>query len=233
MTATWIPPASIEVDAPDSQNVIGALVSGDVVQTQNTFVRGQPPMYLSTSEVAERLACYVPARNHKAIVRGLDTNRAVILTGPRGSGRETTAIAAIRQLRPDIQFRRFSLEDEDTEEIRMRRASGYLIHAEDGGLTHLARCTEIVRANDGYLVVIAEREIRVASGLLQEIQLEHPDPVQVYQSHVAFRGLVGWARWEGAADLLRTALPADARRLADLATQVARRHTGDVACQRS
>jgi hypothetical protein len=233
MTTAGIPAASIEIDGPYSQNLIGTQVSGDVVQTQNTFVRGQPPMYLSTSEVAERLACYVPARNHKVIVRELESNRAVVLTGSRGSGRETTAIAAIRQLSADIQFRRFSLEDEDTEEIRLGRACGYLVHAEDGGLARLGRCAEIVRAHDGYLVVIAEREIRLAYEFPQEIQLEYPDPVRVYQSHVAFRGLAGWACWEGAADLLETALPADARRLADLVMQVGHRQAGDVAAQQA
>jgi hypothetical protein len=233
MTATWIPAARIDIDGPYSQNVIGTQVSGDVVQNQNTFVRGQPPMHLSMGEVADRMACYVLTRNHKAIVRELHTNRAVVIAGRRGSGRETTAIAAIRQLRPDIQFRRFSLEDEDTEEIRMGRACGYLVHAEDGGLTRLGRCAEVVRAHDGYLAVIAEREIWVAPELINNIQLEHPDPFQVYQSHVTFRGLDGWASWEKAADLLNAALPADARRLADLVTQVGRRQASDVTTQRA
>jgi hypothetical protein len=232
MTTPWAAPSSIDIEGDYGQNAVGNQVHGDLVQSMTTFVRGHPSMYLGSAEVANRVACYVPARNHDLVVKALDVNHAIVLTGSWGSGRETTAIAAMHQLRPGIQIRRFSLEDEDAEEIDAKRAYGYLIHAEDGGITRLGRCAEAVRASDGYLAVVAEREIHEAAALLPSILLEPPDPVQVYRRQVTIRGLDEWPHWSQAAILLEAALPADARRLADLVAQADQR-SGDITAQQT
>jgi hypothetical protein len=233
MTAPWAADSSVDIDGDFAQNAVGNTVSGDLVQNMTTFVRRRPAMYLGSAEVADRVACYAPARNHDIVVKALHANHAVVLTGSRGSGRETTAIAAIDQLRPNIPIRRFSLEDEDAEEIDARRACGYLIHAEDGGLARLGRCAEAVRASGGYLAVVAEREIQQsAAALLSWIHVEPPHPVQVYRRRVIARGLTEWSHWDHAAVLLEAALPADARRLADLVAQADQRG-GDITAQQA
>jgi hypothetical protein len=228
MTARWVTVSNVDVDADSGQVVVGATVNGDLVQSMTTFVRGRPPMYLSTAEVSDRLACYMPAHNHELVAKELRLNHAVGLVGPRGSGRETTAVAAMRQLKPTIPIRRLSLEDEDSEEIDAARACGYIIHAMDRGLARLGRCIEAVRASGGYLAVVAERVApQSVAEFLSWITVESPNPVPIYRRWVCRRGLADWADWEQARILLGGALPADARRLADLVAEASRRG-GDI-----
>ena len=103
MTNAWVRVSDVDVGEDSGQVVVGAVVNGDLVQNMTTFVRGQPPMYLSSAEVSDRVACYVPARNHDLVVKELRLNQAIGLVGSPGSGRQTTAIAAMHQLRPAIQ----------------------------------------------------------------------------------------------------------------------------------
>ena len=63
-----------------TQTVIGTEVTGNLIQQMNNFVRGRPAMYLSSEEVADRIAHYVPAGNHDLIVKALERDRAVVLT---------------------------------------------------------------------------------------------------------------------------------------------------------
>jgi hypothetical protein len=233
MIARWVTVSNLDVDADSGQVVVGATVSGDLVQSMTTFVRGRPPMYLSTAELSDRLACYVPAHNHDLVAKELRLNHAVGLVGPPGSGRETTAIAAMHQVKPAIPIRRFSLEDEDPEEIDAARARGYIIHAMDGGLARLGRCIEAVRASGGYLAVVAERVVpQPTAEFLSWIAVEPPNTVSVYQRWVRRHGLAEWVDWEQAGTLLGGALPADARRLADLAAKASRRG-GDIVARRA
>jgi hypothetical protein len=224
----------VDITGDFAQNIIGTPVNGNIVQSMTTFVRGRPSMYLGPAEIADLMACYVPARNHDLIVKELEVSNAVLLTGPRGCGRQTTAIAAIRQLRPGIPIRRFSLEDEDAEEIDAKGSGVYLIHAADGGLTRLGRCTEAVRAAGGYLAVIGDQATQrhPAAALLSWMAVEPPCPVQVYQRRVIACGFTAWPHWDEASILLQHALPADARRLADLVEQVAPQ-AGDIMAGRA
>lgn len=100
----------IDIHGEYAQNAFGNQVSRDLIQTSYKFVRGRPSMYLGAEEIADRVRCYVPADNHDLIVKALEIENAVILVGPPGCGRETTAIAAIDQLCSGISIRRFSLE---------------------------------------------------------------------------------------------------------------------------
>lgn len=230
----WWPAAGdIDISGDFSVTAIGNVVNRDLVQNLTTFVRDRPAFYLGPDEIADRVACYVPAGNHDLIEKALESHHAILLTGPRGCGRETTAIAAIRRLRAGIPIRRFSLDREDAEEIDARGACGYLVRAADGGLDRLPRCVEAARAGGGYLVVIGdgEPEIRQAVSALAQLTVEPPHPVQVYRLRLARRGLGPWATWETAPALLEGALPADARRLADL-VESADRRGGDFAKQR-
>lgn len=220
----------VEIDGDASQNAVANQVNGDLVQNMTKFVRGTPSWYLGTQEIADRVACYVPALNHDLIEKALETNHAILLIGPAGCGRETTAIAVISHLRPDIPIRRFSLDIEDTEEIDAKGPCGYLIRAADGELGRLGRCIDAVRANGGYLVVIAENETdrNQVTPPLPCMPVEPPHPVQVYRHRLTRKNLGEWAGWDEAAVLLKESLPSDARRLVELIEQADQRD-GDLA----
>jgi len=230
----WGTTLDVDIDGDSSQNIVGNQVSGDVIQSMNTFVRGRPSMYLGSAEIADRVNCYVPGRNHDLVVKALEVNHTVVLVGPRGCGRETTAIVAIRQLRPDIPIRRFSLEDEDAEEIGAKVGCGYLIHAADGGLPRLGRCIDAVQATSGYLAVVADPGIQLHPAIapLPCVIVEPPCPLHVYQLRMTTHGFTEWSHWQQASELLENALPTDARRLAYLIEQV-NRQGGDIAAQQA
>lgn len=233
MTGPQVTVSHVDVYGDAGQSVIGATVNGDLIQQMITYVRGKAPMYLGSAEISDRISCYVPARNHAEVVTELGLNHAVGLVGPPGSGRETTAIVSMRQLKPDIPVRRFSLEDEDTQEIDGKQACGYLIRAENSGLDKLSHFIEAVRTGGGYLAVIAERQPPSAvANFLPWIPVESPQPLQVYQHWVNKRGPAEWAEWDQAAALLEGARPADARRLADLAAQTGKR-AGDITARQA
>jgi hypothetical protein len=197
------------------------------------FVRGVPAMYLGPVEVADLEADYVPAGNHDLIVKALERDHALVLSGRQGCGRETTAIAAIRQLRPGIRIRRFILEDEDAEEISTRVGCGYLIRVADGDLSRLAGCVDAVRGANGYLVVVADHNtLQLAAAALTWIAVEPPPPVQIYRHWVDSHGFTEWRHWEQAPVLLEQALPADVRRLSELIRQIAR-PGGDIDMQQA
>jgi hypothetical protein len=219
---TWNPSfGDIDITGDDAQIVMGTTVNRDLIQNSYRFVRGQPAMYLGGKEIAERVRCYVAAGNHDLIVKALETDHAVVLAGPPGCGRETTAIAAISQLRPGVRIRRFSPEDEDAEEL-YTKGEGYLIRAADGG-SRLGHCAEAVRASGGYLVVIADAETERPSAVahLPLFVVEPPDALSVYRRRVTERGFDDWWHWDRASVLLEDARPVDARRLADLIEEIA------------
>lgn len=139
------------------------------------------------------------------------------------------AIAALRQLRPGISIRRFSLAEEEPEEIGVKGPCGYLVRADDGGLARLGHCVESVRGARGYLAVLAEHEsAHGQAAVLPSMSVEPPSPLLVYQRRAALRGLTEWQHWDEARMLLRDALPGDARRLAELVEQIGARG-GDLA----
>ena len=56
---TWRP-GNLSVTGDATQTVIGTEVTGNLIQQINDFVRGRPAMYLSSEEVADRIAHYIP-----------------------------------------------------------------------------------------------------------------------------------------------------------------------------
>ncbi|QXJ21938.1 hypothetical protein AGRA3207_002854 [Actinomadura graeca] len=202
----------------DGQSAIGNTVSGDLIQTQLQFVRGRPSMVLSEGEIADRVAGYVPALNHEEIVGALDRHHAVALAGASGTGVTTTAVAALRWLRPDLPIRLFSTDEDDVEEIAAARACGYLVRAGDEDPSRLRSCLEAVHASGGFLLVVGtQAEQRPFSEFLRVLPVHPPPPDAVYRARLARRGVGrGWPDWPRAAELLKDATPGDARRLADL-----------------
>jgi len=208
---------------------IGVTAGHDFVQQANTFIRRHPAMYLGPGQIAARRTAYAPAGNHSLIVKALELDRCVVLAGPPGSGREITAMAAIRELEPKLPLRRFSLEDEEAGEIggigeiAAAGPGGWLLHAGDG-LAALPRCVDTVRAARGYLAVIADDWGEQLSGL-PVVVLEPPDALEVYRHWVTARGHGGWADWDQAPGLLSGSPPASGRRLARLVEEIEQRGT--------
>ncbi|TDD71180.1 hypothetical protein [Actinomadura rubrisoli] len=208
----------VSIIGDETQNAFGNTVSGDLIQTQLQFVRGRPSMVLSEGEIADRVTGYVPALNHEEIVGVLDRHHAVALAGAPGTGTTTTAVAALRWLRPDLPIRLFSTDEDDVEEIGAAKACGYLVRAGEEDASRLRSCLEAVHAAGGFLLVTGSpAELRGFTEFLHVLPVHPPPPDAVYRARLARCG-VGrdWAGWPRAAVLLRDATPAEARRLADL-----------------
>jgi hypothetical protein len=220
--------SDVEIDGEGIQAITGVLVSGNVIQQQTNFVRGRPAQFLSAEEVDARTSCYVPVRDDELIRKELMSQRAVGLVGPDGIGRETAGIAAMRGISPRIEVRRFSLEDEDAEEIlRPKAPRGYLVRVTASNLERLGRCVENVRANDGYLVAITDLPERILTDFTW-IPVEPPTAILVYREWVKHLRIPQWTEWPRAISLLAGDLPCAGWRLADLGARAARRG-GDIA----
>lgn len=206
----------VDITGDDAQNILGTTVHGDVIKTQIRFVRSRSAMYLGPSEIGERVAEHVPARNHDLIVKTLAAEHVVTLAGPPGSGRRTTAIAALRRVRPDADIRLFSAEHDEVAEIRVSAACSYLVDGDAESATALGDIADAVVSAGAFAIVFT------TTPKPQAIALDPPDPVEVYRRRVARKGLgTAWIRWDRARALLAGASPADARRLADIAAEVA------------
>ncbi|MGK5557608.1 hypothetical protein ACSNOI_38970 [Actinomadura kijaniata] len=211
----------------DSLNIIGSTVNGPVIYKTLQFMRARPAFYLTAEEIDDRVTCHVPARNHDRVLRALESERAVLLGGPEGSGRETAFITAVRKLSPDVPVRRFSADEEDPEEIRDDDACAYVVRFKEAGPEGVRRCLEAARATGRYVAVIGTGDQCLRLGVpVAFVELEPPDPVQVYWRRLVVHGRVspGWSDWAGAGGLLAGALPADARRLAGIVEEVDRSH---------
>ncbi|QFG24206.1 hypothetical protein [Actinomadura sp. WMMB 499] len=211
----------------DGQNLVGARVGGNVIQRIQQFVRGRPALYLPASEIDDRVECHVPARNHGLVVKSLERDHAVMLGGPPGCGRETSAIAALRYLLPGVRIRRFSADSEDVEEVRAGGPRGYLIRAADETPEGVRACLDAAREVGGYVAVIGDgTQWRRLAPPIEFVEVLPPDPVEVFRRRMLVRGLAAWAGWATARLLLADALPGDARRLAEIAEEVVARAEG-------
>jgi hypothetical protein len=213
----------VTITGGGAQNAFGNTVSRDLIMKQLTFVRGRPSMVLSEDEIVDRLAGYVAALNHDDIAEALRRYHVVALAGPAGAGVTTTAIAALRHLRPGLPIRLFSTGEDDVEEIAATEPHGYLVRAGDEVESRLRSCLEAVLASAGFLLVVGTvAELRRFAGFLQAIPVQPPPADLVYRRRLVRRGLggTGWPDWPQAAELLKGALPGDARRLADLVADV-------------
>ncbi|TDC67524.1 hypothetical protein E1200_14625 [Actinomadura sp. GC306] len=208
----------VTITGDGAQTAFGNTVSRDLVITQLNFVRGRPSMVLSEGEIRDRVAGYVPALNHDHIVAALRHRNAVALAGPPGAGVTTTAVAALRELRPGLPIRLFSTDEDDMEEIS-GAPHGYLVRAADEEETRLRACLEAVRASGGFLLVVGtEADQRRFAEFLPAIPVRPPAADAVYRRRLERCGLDGthWPGWPRAKELLSDASPGDGRRLADL-----------------
>jgi hypothetical protein len=216
----------VTISGDGTQNALGNKVSGDLILNQLKFVRGRPSMVLSEGEIIDRVAGYVPALNHGEIVETLQRGQAVALAGPAGDGVKTTAIAALRQLRPDMPVRLFSAGDEEVEETGTAEARGYLVRAGDEEEpSRLRSCLDAVRASGGYLLVVGTAAEQLSfADFLPAITVRPPAADAIYRRRLIRCGLGGtrWPDWPQVVDLLKDASPGDARRLADLVVTVSR-----------
>ncbi|MFD0856305.1 hypothetical protein ACFQ07_28960, partial [Actinomadura adrarensis] len=206
---------TVEVSGAEAQVAVGNTVNRDLVLQQIRIVRGRPRMVMTEDQVVERVNEYVTALNHDEIVETLRRFQAVAVTGPRRGGTTTTAIAALRHLRPDMPIRYFSAEHDDMEEIEIGGAAhGYVMRAADESRTGLWGCLETIRSVGGYLLVVGTpEECRHFVDFLTVIEVKPPPADAVYRRRLYRRGLHGstWLDWPKAAELLDGALPGDGR----------------------
>ncbi|MEU8343832.1 hypothetical protein SAMN05443665_101191 [Actinomadura meyerae] len=208
-----------------TQNAIGNTVSRDLIMHFHAG-RARSTMGLSESEIADRVAGYVRAGNHDLIVDVLRRDRVVALAGDEGAGVTTTAVAAARELRPDLPVRPLSSAEDDAEEDWSVDCVYLVRAADEDDASRLRSRLEVVlgRSRGIVLVVGTAAELRRFAEFLRPVPVQPPSADAVYRRRLDVCGLGGtqWPHWGRAADLLKGASPADGRRLADLV-----RETGD------
>jgi hypothetical protein len=207
----------VTVNGDDTQNVIGSTVAGDVIRQQIKIVRARPAMFLSEEEASMRAAVHVKVLNHETIVSTLTRENSVALCGPRGSGRLTTAIVALREARPGLTLRWFSCDHDDLEEVSLdAEPRGYLLRARDENRSQLRSFLETVRRARGLAIIIGTPdEVRDVADYLTKIEIEPPFAEHVFTRHLGVFPLAEPDR-ERALDLLKGATPASAAWLAQL-----------------
>ncbi|MFB4306117.1 hypothetical protein [Actinomadura sp. GTD37] len=208
----------VTISGDNAVSAFGNTVSGDLYMNIRAE-RARRVMGLAEEEIRDRVAGYVRVRNHDLIVEALRRDRVVALAGPKGAGVTTTAVAALRELRPELPIIPFSSAETRDTDWSVER--GYLLRAADeDDESRLRSCKESVRASPGscLLMVGTAAEVRRSAEFLQPIIVEPPAADAVYRRRLDVRGLGGteWPGWPRAAELLKNASPGDARRLADL-----------------
>ncbi|MFE9104789.1 hypothetical protein [Actinomadura geliboluensis] len=216
----------VTISGDETQNAFGNTVSRDLVMHFHAG-RGRSPMGLSESEIAERVAGYVRAGNHDLIVDALRRDRVVALAGDEGAGVTTTAVAAAREIRPDLPIRPFSSAEDDAEE-NWSADCAYLVRAadEDDASRLRSRMEVVLGRSRGIVLVLGTASELRRFEFLAPVRVEPPPADAVYRRRLDVCRLGGtqWPHWERAAELLKGGSPADGRRLADLV-----RETGDAA----
>ncbi|GAA1779315.1 hypothetical protein [Actinomadura chokoriensis] len=213
----------VAVTGDETQNAIGNTVSRDLIMHYHAG-RGRGAMNLAEGEIGDRVADYVPARNHGLIVDVLRRERVIMLAGPAGAGVTTTAIATSRDVHPGMPVRPSTIAEEDTEED-WSAGCAYLVRAADeGDQKDLRSRIEVVsRKGRGLLLVVGtEAELSRFAGACRTVVVEPPPAGAVYRRRLAVVGLgdTGWPDWPRAAELLKGASPGDARRLAELVKDI-------------
>ncbi|WP_460304701.1 hypothetical protein [Actinocorallia aurea] len=208
----------VDISGDDAVNAFGNTVGRDLVIEQIRITRARPGLVLSDDEIAARARTYVRVARHRSIIDALAEERLVALSGPAGSGLETTAIACLRELLPASRIRRFSTGQDDLEEVAARMAGGYLLRARDEDPSQLRALRERVRAADAFAVVFGPpAEHRAFAEFLVPLEVEPPSSLDVYRSHLRDLGVPRrWLNWREGEDLVRNGSPRDAVRLARL-----------------
>ncbi|QKW38920.1 hypothetical protein HUT06_36895 [Actinomadura sp. NAK00032] len=208
----------VTISGDEAQIAFGNTVSRDLVMHYHQG-RGRSPMGLSESEIGQRVAGYVPAVNHDAIVAELRSARQVALAGDEGAGVTTTAIAAAREVRPDLPIRPFSSAEDDAEEDWSADCAYLVRAADEDDASRLEQRLEVVRDKTRGIVLVlgTAAELRRLE-FLTPVPVQPPPAEAVYRRRLDVCGLGGtqWPHWERAAELLKGGSPADGRRLADL-----------------
>jgi hypothetical protein len=157
--------------------------------------------YLPHGAVEAWLECFVPPRSYQRLSQQVGRDPMVFLRGPAGTGRTTTALAALTGW---LRSSASSPGTEDEERIgwlpslgamgrarlpALRRGHGYLLDGADGGSARdLARLRDLVVKSESRLIVLVQRESANLPGTL--VDHEPPSAVEVFRRHLDSEGRV-------------------------------------------
>lgn len=185
-------------------------------------VRERVEAYALTQEKVEWLRkVQVPTRSVGEAVDALKFGNAVVLTGQRGTGRLTTAVAAITEL--DATPHRIFLDPEDARrELPANKGEGYIVDIDEQTIQEIAAIGELIpryvrqlAAIGSHLVVRTTADVwtmlapRIS---MRSVPVASPAPIAVFSSHLNHAG--DWAQRSEVVAVLEGATPADAARLA-------------------
>lgn len=227
-------PAPVTIMGNTGAMAAGNQVGGDLIQDVDIDVRVFPTMVvrallesrlLDERSIRRHLTGYVEPPHLERASSVLEEEHAVILYGPEGSGRRTTALDLL--FRRGLPIHALTLDQGDDRcDLHEERRLGYLVELRDATsetCATLLNWVEQARARDSRLVVMATPEsVRHLPRELREIAISQalPDPFEVLERKIAARLPGEDAAWWRARpefrDLLADAVPGDVARLVDL-----------------
>lgn len=189
--------------------------------------------YALDAESVRRLeSVYVWTTPAKQVVGILQARHSVVLTAPPGSGRWSTAVAAISQV--GATPHRIDLDPEDARrDLPAETGCGYILDIDQETFSEIPGIGEILTeyglrlaAADAFLVVMATvgawTQLQGRTSF-EEVSLTPPHAEEIFHKHLAHANpadIPSWAWDPEITKLLGDASPADAVRLAGLARDV-------------
>jgi len=187
---------------------------------------------LDRESVHRLLNVYVWTAPAKQAVEILQARHSVVLAAPPGSGRWSTAVAAISQV--GATPHRIDLDPEDARrDLPTETGCGYILDIDQETFNEIPGIAEILTEYglrlamaDAFLVVTATAgawtQLQGRTSF-EEVSLSPPGAVEIFHKHVTRANPADVPRWAWDSEitkLLSDASPADAVRLADLARDV-------------
>jgi hypothetical protein len=200
-----IAPDSLRVDVRVGEELFGALYAGITSYGPTTFGNhnkivnnyGQPalrPIVGQLPHVAELCDIYARSDADDRLDDLLAQRSTVCLTGPKNSGRFSTACMALARKYGPEQVYEISLPTgvlpealvEEADEVL--EARGYVLRLPgDGHVDAMRKLADLFRRRSASLLLIKDEGLRELNRHGAEVRHRQPDPVQVFSKHVSWR----------------------------------------------
>lgn len=210
-----LPGGDLPDDVPESFDVTNTATverTDQLIQTQRigilniNYAAAGPKVkaaaLLTTERIRACLTGYVPPTAREVAAQRLREHHAVLLYGPPGTGRTTTALDILPTVTGLSEIHRVIFDFDPDAEDELERLpcdpnTGYLLDISDSGNAPSARIADLVsayaarvRGHGSHLVVVARPDpARSERTDVPAVGIEPPDPVDVFTEHLSAAGL--------------------------------------------
>lgn len=184
-----------------SQLIQAQRIENVIYVTAGEFARRRKATTLFTGElIRDSLTGYVRPAAREIAAQRLHDHHAVLLYGPRGTGRTTTALDILPAVTGLSEIHRVVFDPDAEDEhaqLPCEPNTNYLFDISDLGGTSAERIAGIVsdyaarvRGCGAHLVAVAREDLsRSARTAMPAVRIEPPDPVDVFTAHLSAAGL--------------------------------------------